>query len=58
MLSTTPFGVYLDGMLEKRKKSGYCYKVGSKYCCGVGFSDDLFLLTPICIEKYCKQFLE
>ncbi len=33
-------------MLEKRMESGYSCKVGSKYCGGVSFADDLFLLMP------------
>lgn len=43
MLSPHHCGMYVDGMLEKVKESGYGWKVGSKYCCGVGFADGLFL---------------
>ncbi len=46
MLSPILFGVYVDGMLEKRKDLGYGCKGGSKFCGGVGFADGLFLLTP------------
>ncbi len=65
VLSPTLFGVYVDGMLDKPKESGYGCKVGSMFCGGVGFADDLFLLTPtifdlkkivnIC-EEHADQF--
>ncbi len=38
VLSSTLFGVYVDGMLEKLKESEYGCKVGNKFCAGVGFA--------------------
>ncbi len=35
VLSPTLFGLYVDGMLQKRKESGYGCKVGSKFCGGL-----------------------
>ncbi len=49
VLSPTHFGVYVDGMLEKHKESGYPFKVGSKYCGDVGFADGLFFINPYSI---------
>ncbi len=46
VLSPIHFGVYVDSMLEKHKESGYSCIVASKYCGGVGFTNDLFFINP------------
>ena len=65
VLSPTLFSIYVNGLLDKLKMSGYGCYVGRVFIGAVGYADDLILLAPtqfalhqmikIC-EQYAKEF--
>ena len=46
ILSPILFSVYMDGLFLKLEKSGVGCHMGNHYTDGIGYADNLTLLTP------------
>ena len=60
VLSPILFGVYIDELLCRLRKSGYGCKIGHLYFGGVGYADDVSFIAPslYALNKMCKIALE
>ena len=63
ILSPILFSVYMDGLFEKLEKSGEGCHMGNHYTGGIGYVDDLTLLTPTrsglkVLIEICKQYAD
>ena len=46
VVSPILFSVYIDGFFEKLEESGVGCHIGNHYTGGIGYADDLTILTP------------
>ena len=57
------FSAYMDGLFEKLEKSGVGCHMGNHYMGGIGYADDLTLLTPTrsrlkVLIEICEQYAD